>query len=68
MPAEEVKNPEKTLPRATILGTVATTGLYVLATVAIMGVIPAATLAELERPVRRRRPRDLRLLGAGHVA
>jgi APA family basic amino acid/polyamine antiporter len=44
VPAEEVKNPEKTLPRATILGTVATTGLYVLATVAIMGVIPAATL------------------------
>jgi len=50
VPAEEVKNPEKTLPRATILGTVVTTGLYVLATVAIMGVIPAATLAGSNAP------------------
>ena len=50
MPAEEVKNPEKTLPRATILGTTITTGLYVLATVAIMGVIPAATLAGSNAP------------------
>jgi basic amino acid/polyamine antiporter, APA family len=50
VPAEEVKNPEKTLPRATILGTTITTGLYVLATVAIMGVIPAATLAGSNAP------------------
>jgi len=50
VPAEEVKTPEKTLPRATILGTVVTTGLYVLATVAIMGVIPAATLAGSNAP------------------
>ena len=45
IPAEEVKDPSKTLPRATVLGTVATTALYVLATVSIMGVIPAATLS-----------------------
>jgi basic amino acid/polyamine antiporter, APA family len=50
IPAEEVKNPTKTLPRATILGTVATTALYVLATVSIMGVIPAATLSGSEAP------------------
>jgi len=50
IPAEEVKNPTKTLPRATVLGTVATTALYVLATVSIMGVIPAATLSGSEAP------------------
>ena len=50
IPAEEVKNPERTLPRATMFGTAATTGLYVLATVAIMGVIPAAQLAKSNAP------------------
>jgi APA family basic amino acid/polyamine antiporter len=50
IPAEEVKDPEKTLPRATIFGTVVTTAMYVLATVAIMGVIPAATLAHSNAP------------------
>jgi APA family basic amino acid/polyamine antiporter len=50
VPAEELKHPEKTLPRATIIGTTVTTGLYVLATVAIMGVIPAATLAGSNAP------------------
>ena len=50
IPAEEVKDPERTLPRATMLGTTATTAMYVLATVAIMGVIPAATLAKSNAP------------------
>jgi basic amino acid/polyamine antiporter, APA family len=50
IPAEEVKDPERTLPRATMLGTTATTAMYVLATVAIMGVIPAATLSKSNAP------------------
>jgi len=50
VPAEEVKDPERTLPRATMFGTVATTLLYVLATVWIMGVIPASTLANSNAP------------------
>ena len=50
VPAEEIKDLERTLPRATIFGTVVTTVLYVLATVAIMGVIPAATLADSNAP------------------
>jgi basic amino acid/polyamine antiporter, APA family len=50
IPAEEVKDPERTLPRATIFGTGATTALYVLATVAIMGVIPASQLAKSNAP------------------
>lgn len=50
VPADEVKDPERTIPRATILGTGITTLLYVVATVAIMGIIPAATLAESTSP------------------
>ena len=37
VPAEEVKNPEKTIPRATVLGTLVTTLVYIVATVAIIG-------------------------------
>jgi APA family basic amino acid/polyamine antiporter len=50
VPAEEVKDPERTLPRATIFGTLGTTVMYVVATVAIMGVIPAATLSKSNAP------------------
>jgi APA family basic amino acid/polyamine antiporter len=50
IPAEEVRDPERTLPRATMLGTIATTAMYVLATVAIMGVIPSAQLADSNAP------------------
>jgi APA family basic amino acid/polyamine antiporter len=50
VPAEEVRNPERTIPRATIWGTLATTIVYVVATVAIVGVIPAATLQHSNAP------------------
>jgi APA family basic amino acid/polyamine antiporter len=50
VPADEVKDPERTIPRATILGTGITTVLYIVATVAIMGIIPTAVLAESTSP------------------
>jgi len=50
VPAEEVKNPEKTIPRATILGTLATTLLYLVALVAIVGVLSQAALAGSSAP------------------
>lgn len=50
VPAGEIKNPSKTLPRATILGTVVTTLVYGLALVAIMGIIPVDRLAESSSP------------------
>jgi APA family basic amino acid/polyamine antiporter len=50
VPAEEVKDPEKTIPRATILGTVATTLLYVVALVAIVGVLSQAALSGSSAP------------------
>jgi basic amino acid/polyamine antiporter, APA family len=50
VPAEEVKDPERTIPRATMIGTVLATALYVLATAAIMGIIPADQLAASASP------------------
>jgi basic amino acid/polyamine antiporter, APA family len=50
VPAEEVKDPEKTIPRATILGTLATTLLYLVALVAIVGVMSQAALAGSSAP------------------
>jgi len=50
VPAEEMEDPVRTVPRATVIGTVVTTLVYILATVAVMGVIPAATLQESASP------------------
>lgn len=48
--AEEVKDPERNIPRATIYGTLAATIVYILSTVAIMGMIPTHTLASSTSP------------------
>ena len=50
VPAEEVKDPERTIPRATILGTLGTTMLYIVALVAIVGVLSQAVLAGSSAP------------------
>jgi APA family basic amino acid/polyamine antiporter len=50
VPAEEVKDPERTIPRATILGTVLATLVYIVATVSIMGIIPTGELAASTSP------------------
>jgi APA family basic amino acid/polyamine antiporter len=50
VPAEEVKDPERTIPRATIFGTLATAVMYILATVAIFGVVPQGALAQSTSP------------------
>jgi APA family basic amino acid/polyamine antiporter len=50
VPADEVKDPKRTIPRATILGTAVTTALYLVATVAIMGILPASQLAGSSSP------------------
>jgi APA family basic amino acid/polyamine antiporter len=50
VPAEEVRDPKRTIPRASILGTVVTTLVYIVATVAIVGIIPAARLADSTSP------------------
>jgi basic amino acid/polyamine antiporter, APA family len=50
VPAEEVKDPERTIPRATILGTLATTIFYVVALIAIVGVLSQAALSGSTAP------------------
>ena len=48
--AGEVKDPERTIPRATIIGTLAATLVYILTTVAVMGVVPQGELAASSSP------------------
>lgn len=48
--AGEVRDPEKNIPRATVYGTLAATVVYILGTVAVMGIIPTETLAGSTSP------------------
>ena len=50
VPAEHVRNPEKTIPRATLLGTIVAAGFYVACTTVVMGIIPSDTLAHSNAP------------------
>jgi APA family basic amino acid/polyamine antiporter len=50
VPAEEVKDPERTIPRATIYGTAASTLLYLISSIALFGMIPSSTLAKSTSP------------------
>lgn len=50
IPAGNVENPEKTIPRATMLGTIITTLVYVLSTVVVMGMIPSDVLSQSPAP------------------
>jgi APA family basic amino acid/polyamine antiporter len=50
IPSGQVENPEKTIPRATVYGTLAVTLLYILGTVVIMGVLPPAALKTSQAP------------------
>ncbi|MFA1547908.1 amino acid permease [Actinomadura chokoriensis] len=50
VPAEDVENPQKTIPRATVAGTAVTALVYVLGTVAVLGLVPAAALATSTAP------------------
>jgi APA family basic amino acid/polyamine antiporter len=45
VPAEDVENPRRTIPRATLVGTVVTALVYIAGTTAVLGILPAATLA-----------------------
>tara|TARA_R110000787_G_scaffold6697_9_gene23295 strand:- start:13726 stop:15033 length:1308 start_codon:yes stop_codon:yes gene_type:complete len=50
VPAENVENPEKTVPRATMLGTVIVTLVYILGTVVLFGLIPVEELKTSNTP------------------
>ncbi|MFZ1006209.1 MAG: amino acid permease [Candidatus Sulfotelmatobacter sp.] len=50
VPAGDVRDPERTIPRATLLGISTAALLYVLGTVTVMGVIPLEQLAKSSAP------------------
>lgn len=50
IPSGSVSNPEKTIARATILGTLVATFVYIVGTVSVMGMIPAQQLQHSVTP------------------
>ena len=50
IPAGAVENPQKTIPISTVVGTILTAAVYILTTVVLMGIVPAATLAKSASP------------------
>lgn len=50
IPADSVDNPTKTIPRATLLGTIVTALVYILGAVAVMGIVPLAELGKSSAP------------------
>lgn len=50
VPAGDVRNPEKTIPRSTVIGIAIATTLYVLGTTVVMGVVPRAELVRSVAP------------------
>jgi len=50
IPSGSVANPEKTIPRATMLGTLTATIIYILSSVSVLGMIPAKDLVNSVTP------------------
>jgi APA family basic amino acid/polyamine antiporter len=68
VPSDKVRNPKKTIPKATLWGTLITTAVYILSTVVIMGMIPAADLSVSAAPFADAMEIMSGKLGAGFVA
>jgi len=50
IPADSVKDARRTIPRATLIGTLVAALIYLLATVGVMGILPVGELAESTAP------------------
>ncbi|WMS86797.1 amino acid permease [Pleionea litopenaei] len=50
IPADNIKEPQQTIPRATMLGVAIVAVIYVLGTIVVMGVLPAMDLAQSNGP------------------
>jgi APA family basic amino acid/polyamine antiporter len=48
--AAKVRNPDRNIPRATILGTIATAVVYMLSLIAVFGIVPTSKLASATAP------------------
>lgn len=50
IPASNIENPEKIIPKATMLGTIITTALYILGTIVLFGILPLDILQNSPAP------------------
>ena len=50
IPADDVDDPSRTIPRSTVIGTIVTAAVYILGTIAVMSVIPPAALTTSTAP------------------
>ncbi|MEM9721964.1 MAG: amino acid permease [Bacteroidota bacterium] len=50
VPSASVKNPARTIPRATLIGTLLATFVYILGSTAVMGILPPEKLAQSRAP------------------
>lgn len=50
IPSGSVEDPGKTIPRATMLGTLIATAIYILSSISVMGMIPASKLQQSVTP------------------
>lgn len=50
IPASNIENPEKIIPKATMLGTIITTALYILGTIVLFGILPLDVLQRSPAP------------------
>jgi APA family basic amino acid/polyamine antiporter len=50
IPAGNIETPEKTIPRATMLGAIITTALYILGTIVLFGILPLDVLQNSPAP------------------
>lgn len=50
IPANNIKDPGRTIPKATILGTLVTMAVYVLGSIAVMGIVPPGKLQTSNAP------------------
>jgi APA family basic amino acid/polyamine antiporter len=48
--AAKVRNPDRNIPRATVLGTIATAVVYMLSLIAVFGIVPTSKLASATAP------------------
>jgi basic amino acid/polyamine antiporter, APA family len=50
IPAGSIENPARTIPRATVIGTLIAGGIYIVSTVGVMSLVPAEALATTTAP------------------
>ena len=50
IPAGSIRNAERVIPRATVIGTVLAAGIYIVSTIGVMGLVPPETLSHTTAP------------------